>query len=103
MPHLVESVKQHIHLELDSEVETRVLSARVATLDRLLKPVKVTVAGRRKRRRRLSPGRNIPVRTFADWNRPPPGFLEVDLVAHCADNTWGSFVCRLVATYVCTE
>ena len=50
------------------------------TLDRLLKPVRSTVSGRRRRRRNLSPGRNIPVRTFADWNRPPPGFLEIDLV-----------------------
>ena len=55
------------------------LSASVATLDRLLKPVRATVAGRRKLRRRLSPGRNIPVGTFADWNRPPPVFLEIDL------------------------
>ena len=54
------------------------------------------------RRRNLSPGRNIPVRTFADWNRPPPGFLEIDLVAHCGDNMGGSFVYSLVATDVCT-
>ncbi len=78
------------------------LSASTATLDRLPKPVRATVAGRRKRRRRLSPGRNIPVRTFADWNRPPPGFLEIDLVAHCGDSMWGSFIYSLVATDVCT-
>ena len=102
MPHLVESMERHGHPDLDPQVKTRVLSASAATLDRLLKPVQATVAGRRKRRRRLSPGRNIPVRTFADWNRPPPGFLEIDLVAHCGDSMWGSFIYSLVATDVCT-
>ena len=42
------------------------------------------------------------MRTFADWNQPPPGFLEIDLVAHCGDNMGGSFVYSLVATDVCT-
>ena len=45
-------------------------------------------------------GCNIPVRTFADWNAPPPGFLEIDLVAHCGDNMGGPFVYSLVATDV---
>ena len=102
MPHLVESMERHRHLDLDPEVKARALSASAATLDRLLKPVKATAAGRRKRRRRSSPGRNIPVRTFADWNRPPPGFLEIDLVAHCGDSMWGSFIYSLVVTDVCT-
>ena len=98
LSHLVESMERHGHLGLDPEVRERLLSASAATLDRLLKPVRVTVASRRKRRRNLSPGRNIPVRTFADWNRPPPGFLEIDLVAHCGDNMGGSFIYSLVAT-----
>ena len=102
LPHLVESMERHGHLDLDLEVRERLLAASAATLDRLLKPVRSTVSGRRRRRRNLSPGRNIPVRTFADWNRPPPGFLEVDLVAHCGDNMGGSFVYSLVATDVCT-
>ena len=102
LPHRVESMERHGRLDLDPEVRGRLLAARAATLDRLLKPVRATVAGRSKRRRRLSPGRDIPVRTFADWNRPPPGFLEIDLVAHCGDNMGGSFVYSLVATDVCT-
>ena len=42
------------------------------------------------------------MRTFADWNRPPPGFLEIDLVAHCGESMGGSFVYSPVATDVCT-
>ena len=33
---------------------------------------------------------------------PSPGFLEIDLVAHCGDNMGGSFIYSLVATDVCT-
>ena len=42
------------------------------------------------------------LRTYNDWNRPPPGFLEIDLVAHCGDNMGGSFIHSLVVTDVCT-
>ena len=87
LPHLVESMERHGHLDLDPEVRERLLTASAATLDRLLKPIRATVSNRRKRRRNLSAGRNIPVRTFADWTRPPPGFLEIDLVL-TAGTTW---------------
>ena len=56
LPHLVESIERACHLDLDPEV-----------------------ASSRKRRRNLQRGRHIPVRTFADWDQPPPGFLEIDL------------------------
>ena len=69
LPHLVESMERHGHLDLDPGVRQRLLAASVATLDRLLQPIR-TPAGRRLRRRRHhSPGRNIPVRTFAErWH-----------------------------------
>ena len=78
------------------------LSASAATLDRLLKSIRTTAGSRRRRRRRPSMGRQIPVRTFNDWNRPPPGFLEIDLVAHCGGSLSGSFIHSLVATDICT-
>ena len=84
LPHLVDSMERHGHLDLDLEVRSPLLSASAAILDRLLKPVKAKVASRRKRRRNLDRGRHIPVHTFADWNRPPPGYPEIDLVAHQA-------------------
>jgi len=46
--------------------------------------------------------KNIPVRTFADWNEDKPGFLEVDLVAHCGDSTAGQFLNTLTCTDLCT-
>jgi hypothetical protein len=46
--------------------------------------------------------KNIPVRTFADWNEDKPGFMEVDLVAHCGDTTAGQFLNTLTCTDLCT-
>ena len=38
------------------------------------------------------------MRTFADWNEPPPGSMEMDLVAHCGEVNRGSYVHSLVLT-----
>jgi hypothetical protein len=44
----------------------------------------------------------VPVRTFADWQDPAPGFVEADLVAHSGPTTRGSFVQTLVLTDIAT-
>ena len=102
LPHLVEFMERHGHLDLDPRVRQRLLAASAATLDRLLQPIRTPASRRLRRRRNQSPGRNIPVRTFADWNAPPPGFLEIDLVVHHGGSLWGSMIHSLVATDICT-
>ena len=44
----------------------------------------------------------IPIRTFADWNEDQPGFLEIDLVAHCGETTEGPYLNTLTCTDICT-
>ena len=95
-------MERHGHLALNPEVRDRLLAASAATLDRLLKPIRPTAGSRRRRRRRQSMGKRIPVRTYNDWNGPPPGFLEIDLVLHCGGPLSGSFIHSLVATDICT-
>jgi hypothetical protein len=46
--------------------------------------------------------RQIPIRTFADWNDTAPGFLEADLVAHCGARADGAFLSTFVLTDVST-
>jgi len=58
--------------------------------------------GRRKRKRPTKPSQQIRVRTFADWNEPLPGYLEIDFVAHGGSSVQGSFLWSLVATDVCS-
>ncbi len=102
LPHLMESMERHGHLDLDTEVRDRLLSASAATLDRLLEPIRPTAGSRRRRRRGRPMGKRVPVRTYNDWNGPPPGFLEIDLVAHCGGSVSGSFIHSLVTTDICT-
>ena len=42
------------------------------------------------------------MRNFADWEDPPLGFVEVDLVAHSDPVASGSFVQSLVVTDIAT-
>jgi hypothetical protein len=55
-----------------------------ATIDRALAPCREKSGGPRRSPSQGIPlvRRSIPVRTFADWRDPPPGFVEADLVVH---------------------
>lgn len=99
IPTLVDAMERHGHLQLEAEVRRRLLLMSAATMDRLLKPVRD--AGKQKRRRSgisTALRRSIAVRTFNDWNDPPPGFFEMDMVAHCGKSVAGSHAHSLVLT-----
>ena len=99
---LMEAMERHGHLELSSEVRTGLLAMSAATMDRALRQVRDQVGGRTRRRTTPSTAvrRSLPVRTFADWGDPPPGFVEADLVAHSGPTAQGSFVQTLVLTNI---
>jgi hypothetical protein len=46
--------------------------------------------------------REVPIRTFNDWNDPAPGFCEVDMVAHGGTSVAGSFIQTLTMVDVAT-
>jgi hypothetical protein len=102
LPGLISAMERHGHLALDPDVRQLLLAASPATIDRLLAPIRGTAGHRRKRKPTTKSSREIPVRTFADWNEPAPGFLEVDFVAHGGDSMQGTFLWSLVATDVCS-
>ena len=99
LPILLDAMERHGHLQLSAEVRAGVLAMSAATIDRSLSEVRER-AGRQARRRGRPNAvrRSIPVRTFADWHDPPPGFCEADLVAHSGAVASGSFVQTLVIT-----
>lgn len=95
---LLPALERHGHLKLDGAIRAKVLAMSAATIDRLLRaPRQATHA---KKRRRVVPEirRRVRVRTFADWNDPSPGSMEMDLVAHCGETTRGSYIHSLVLT-----
>jgi hypothetical protein len=104
IPVLVPALERHGKLELDEALRADLRSISAATIDRLLSEIRVAAAGGRRRRCGSSSAvrRSVPVRTFGDWNDPPPGFAEVDLVAHGGASVTGSFVETLVLTDIAT-
>jgi len=70
----------------------------------LLAEVHVAARGGRRRRAGFSSAvrRAVPVRMFGDWTDPPPGFVEVDFVAHAGTSAAGSFVQTMVLTDIAT-
>ena len=94
MPTLVEAMERHGHMRLGPQIRAAVLAMSASTIDRSLRQVREQASGS-KRRRTAAPSsvrKSIPVRTFSDWDDPPPGFVEADLVAHCGPVANGSFV-----------
>jgi hypothetical protein len=86
-------------------VQARVAGMSAATVDRALKPLREQA----KTRRGVSTTkagtllkRQIAIRTFADWTEARPGFLEMDLVAHCGWSGAGQFLYTLSMVDVAT-
>jgi len=102
MPTLVEALERHGHLVLGDVLRAQLLGVSAATIDRMLAPQRAATSGRRRRRSSGLVRSQIPVRTFADWDDPSPGFVEADLVAHNGGNCAGSFVHTLVLTDIAT-
>jgi len=77
-----------------------------ATIDRLLAPVRSGSGGngwRRPPRAHSGARRRVQVRIFKGWeDHKQPGWLEIDLVAHCGDRLEGRFIWTLVATDIAT-
>ena len=47
--------------------------------------------------------KEIPIKTFADWKEPVPGFLEIDFVVHGGGSMAGEYLHSLVVTDVASE
>ncbi len=103
LPTLVESLERHGHLQLSEQCRNQLLSMSPATADRMLR------SSRKQGARGISTTRSgtllkkqIPIRTFQDWNEAKPGFLEADLVAHCGTQAEGAYLYTLTLTDVAT-
>ncbi len=104
LPRLVPALEAEGELVLDDDLRAQLLRVSAATIDRRL------AEARRKARPRglatTKPGsllkKQIPVRTYTPWDQQKPGFLEIDLVAHCGESTDGTYCCTLDAVDIAT-
>lgn len=104
MAELVEALEGEGALVLSTEVRTRLLAMKAATMDRRLGTLRALHKPRGIATTR--PGsllrRQVPVRTYTPWDEQVPGFLEVDTVAHCGTTTEGEYICTLNVTDLAT-
>jgi transposase InsO family protein len=98
LPILLPAMERHGHLRLEATLRSKIMTMSAATIDRLLRVPRNATRSRKPRRVEPEPRRRIPLRTFADWNEPLPGSMEMDLVAHCGEATRGSYIHSLVLT-----
>ena len=98
VPILLPALERNGHLKLNEEIRIKVQSMSAATIDRLLRTPRRATRSRKAPPVVPEPRRRIKMRTFADWNEPSPGSMEMDLVAHCGPVNRGSYVHSLVLT-----
>jgi hypothetical protein len=100
---LVPVLERFGHLKLTPEVRNQLCSISPATIDRILHPLrKAAPKGMTTTKSGFLLKKQVPVRTFADWNETGPGFFEGDLVAHCGSSTDGAYLNTLVLTDIAT-
>jgi len=90
-------------IELSEKTKALLLKISSASIDRCLRAVRIKSAHGLSTTKPGSLLKSlIPVRTFTEWDEDRPGFLEIDLVAHCGNTTEGQFLCTLTSTDLCT-
>jgi len=92
-----------VYKALTPATQDQLLSISAATIDRVLKPVRVAYG--RKGLSGTKPGsllkNQILIRTHF-WDVSQPGFMEADTVAHCGNSLAGDFVWSLTMTDILT-
>jgi hypothetical protein len=105
LPELVAALQRHGELNLAPGIKAQLLRMSAATIDRRLKRARSRLP--RRGRSTTKPGSllkdAIPIRTFADWDEKQPGFVEMDLVAHCGESTAGEYLNTLCAVDIDTR
>jgi hypothetical protein len=103
LPEAIKVLERCQEIEISKETKELLLKISSASLDRCLRRVRI------KSPHGLSttkPGSLlktlIPVRTFTAWDEERPGFMEIDLVAHCGNTTEGQYLNTLTCTDLCT-
>jgi hypothetical protein len=105
-PFLAEGIKvleRCQEIEVSSKTKEQLLKISSASIDRCLRPVRIKSSHGLSSTKPGSLLKNlIPVRTFTEWDQERPGFMEIDLVAHCGNTTEGQYLNTLTCTDIST-
>jgi hypothetical protein len=103
LPEMVKVLERCQELTIPAETKDLLLRMSPATMDRCLRPIRVRHP---RGRSTTKPGtllrKAIPIRTYTPWDEEKPGFMEVDLVAHCGETTEGQYLNTLTGVDIAT-
>jgi site-specific recombinase XerD len=103
LPMLVTLLEQHGHVCLTEEERRQLLSMSLSTAERFLRTQRKPCLHGLSTTTPGSWGKaQIPMHMFSQWDENRPGFVEMDLVAHCGDHLDGSFLYTLTLTDLAT-
>jgi hypothetical protein len=103
LPEGIRVLERCHEIELSEETKALLLKISSASIDRCLRAVRIRTAHGLSTTKPGSLLKSlIPVHTFTAWDEERPGFMEIDLVAHCGGTTEGQFLCTLTCTDLCT-
>lgn len=103
LPEAIRVLERCKEINLSKDTKELLLKISSASIDRCLRPIRLKTPHGLSTTKPGSLLKNlIPVRTFTEWEEDRPGFMEIDLVAHCGNTTEGQFLCTLTCTDLCT-
>jgi hypothetical protein len=103
LPEAIRVLERCQEIHLSQATKELLLKISSASIDRCLRSIRLQTPHGLSTTKPGSRLKNlIPVRTFTEWDQERPGFLEIDLVAHCGNTTEGQFLCTLTCTDLCT-
>jgi len=104
LPEMVKVLERCGELHLPEETKMLLLQMSRSTIDRCLAPARFEhpLYGLSTTRPGSLLKKAIPVRTFTPWDEDQPGFLEIDLVAHCGGTMEGQFLYTLTCVDLST-
>jgi hypothetical protein len=103
LPEAIRVLERCKEIELSEETKELLLKISSASIDRCLRPVRIRSSHGLSTTKPGSLLKNlIPVHTFTEWDKEQPGFMEIDLVAHCGNTTDGQYLNTLTCTDIST-
>ena len=104
LPEMVKVLERCGELRLTEQTKLLLLQMSRSTIDRCLGPARFEHPAHGLST--TKPGsllkKVIPVRTFTPWDEDQPGFLEIDLVAHCGGSVEGQYLYTLTCVDLST-
>ena len=104
MKTMLDALIRHKEISISDDVQEKLCHMSASTIDRLLakERQKYNLKGKSTTKPGTLLKKNIPIRMGTEWDENQPGYVEIDLVAHCGATTAGEYVNTLDVTDVFT-